>query len=120
MNLELATTPHPTTTKALSKGGQTVDLVIWWLVKPDDPTHPYNDTEREEEAWGDIARPASVRALQDASLMADWLNNDAIPELMAKARADGETWSDVADSLSITKQAAQQRFARWEQAQKEG
>lgn len=95
---------------------QAIDDVASWLENPNAKRHPYNDMERETGEWGDIARSAAVQALMDAGLVAEWLDK-RIPELVAMARAEGDTWEQIGETLGITKQAAQQRFTAWERTQ---
>lgn len=54
---------------------------------------------------GSIRRPLSIVSARIAELQSHQR------ELVALARANGETWGVIGDLLGMTRQAAQQRFA---------
>lgn len=86
--------------------------LLTFIDAPNHADHPYNDAEREADEQGpDVARPPSVQALFDAGFVLEYIES-VIPSLVANARADGETWKDIGDSLGMTRQAAQQRFGK--------
>lgn len=87
-----------------------LERVTTWFDKPNARTHPYNTNEG---GW-DMS-PAAV-ALMDASIVEDYLTQ-VVPQLMAMAKADGDTWEQIGETMGISKQAAQQRVAAWERAQ---
>lgn len=95
---------------------EAIENVATWLKNPNKRTHLYNDLEREARDWGDTARSAAVQALMDAGLVAEYLDK-AIPQLIAMARSEGDTWEQIGETLGITRQAAQQKFAAWERVQ---
>lgn len=88
-----------------------------WVEDPTDLEHKYTERFNEEaESDPSVARSESVQALMDAGIIAEYMDN-LIPELIGMARSEGETWEGIGESLGISRQAAQQRFAAWEKAQ---
>lgn len=55
------------------------------------------------------------KALKDMTDLADhilMLQNELI-RFVGEARADGATWEEIGTGLQISKQAAQQKYAKW-------
>lgn len=78
--------------------------VLDW--NPDDPQSGWDPYDAEDGE----ASP-TVRALMDASIVGDFLN-DLYPKLIKAAREEGETWTMIGESMGISRQAAQQRYGR--------
>lgn len=97
----------------ISEVAAKLDSVVWWVGEPNNRNHPYNDKERESAEWPTIERSPAVQALMDAGLVAEYLDKLTY-QLMGMAKAEGDTWEQIGETLGITKQAAQQRFAAWE------
>lgn len=96
-----------TAAKALTKA-------LWFFEAPNDQTHPYYEVMRgEQEDDPTVARSPAVQAIMDVANVTEHLET-ILPELMAIARDEGDTWEQIGESAGISRQAAQQRVARWE------